>query len=109
MPQGVTMTSNTERAKRLGRRPRRPALIAVSAALSALTLAACGTSSGGSSANNTGTPSGPVTLTWYTEPVNTTPVVKDLITAFEKNNPNIKIKLVVGPSDIDTVRGTLAT
>jgi trehalose/maltose transport system substrate-binding protein len=67
----------------------------------ALVTAACG--------GTAQTKSGPVTLTFYTEPLNTTPVVQDLVSAFEKSHPNIHVKLVVGPTNVDTVRGVLTT
>jgi multiple sugar transport system substrate-binding protein len=69
----------------------------------ALVTAACG------SAASPTSQSGPVTITFYTEPLNTTPVVQDLVTTFEKSHPSIHVKLVVGPTNVDTVRGVLTT
>jgi multiple sugar transport system substrate-binding protein len=68
----------------------------------ALVTAACGSSSPAKQ-------SGPVTITFYTEPLNTTPVVQDLVTTFEQSHPGIHVKLVVGPTNVDTVRGVLTT
>lgn len=69
----------------------------------AVVTAACGSSSSPASQ------SGPATITFYTEPLNTTPVVQDLVTTFEKGHPSIHVKLVVGPTNVDTVRGVLTT
>src|SRR5258707_219124 len=56
--------------------------------LLAMTLAACG----GGSTGSTATSSGPVTLNyWYTEGTSETPVILSQIKAFEQANPTIHI------------------
>lgn len=50
-----------------------------------------------------------VTIDWYVQPLNSTPIWPDLVKAFNQSHPNIKVKLTVGPTNVDTVRGTLST
>jgi len=52
---------------------------------------------------------GPVTLNWYVQPLNSTSIWPDLVDAFNKSHPDIHVKLTVGPTNVDTVRGTLST
>ena len=96
--------SSTRRRATARRRPGRVTRKAtVAMALTAATATAAFLPATGAAA------AAPVTITWYTQPVNTTPVVADLVKAFEAAYPSIKVKDVVGPSDVDTVRATLAT
>ncbi|MDQ1696516.1 MAG: trehalose/maltose transport system substrate-binding protein, partial [Frankiaceae bacterium] len=82
-------------------------------AVALLALAGCGGSSGGgTTAGGTTTAAksaGTVNLTFFTIPVNNTPVIQTLIQQFEKSHPNVKVKVELGPNNVDTVRGTLAT
>ncbi|OZM77950.1 ABC transporter substrate-binding protein [Pseudonocardia sp. MH-G8] len=52
---------------------------------------------------------GPVELTWYVQPLNSTPVFEELVAAFNEAHPDIHVNLEVGPTDVDVVRGALAT
>jgi len=67
-----------------------------------LLATACGSGGGGDNG-------GPVTLEWYVQPLNSTTIWPDLVDAFNKSHPDIKVKLTVGPTNVDTVRGTLST
>jgi multiple sugar transport system substrate-binding protein len=82
--------------------PRRSVLAVAMASVLGLLATACG--SNGSTSDN-----GPVTLNWYVQPLNSTTIWPDLVQAFNKSHPNIKVTLTVGPTNVDTVRGTLST
>jgi multiple sugar transport system substrate-binding protein len=76
-------------------------------------LALCVGCSSGSSSTPKAQASGPAsgTITWEASPI--TQGANDprtvLISAFEKQYPNIKVKLISGATDTDTLRGTLTT
>ncbi len=81
------------------------------AAVSALVLSACGGSSGGTSANTTGSATSG-TIVWSASPIagsGATDTRTVLISAFEKQYPKIHVKLTSAPTNTDTNRATLAT
>lgn len=79
---------------------RRPLIAAVAAAAIGLSVVGCSSS---------GNVSKQVTLNWYVQPLNSTTIWPDLVKAFNKSHPDVKVNLTVGPTDVDTVRGTLST
>jgi multiple sugar transport system substrate-binding protein len=81
---------------------RRPALAIT--LISALGLSATGCSAAGDSGK-----SDRVTLEWYVQPLNSTSIWPDLVAAFNESQSDIQVKLTVGPTNVDTVRGTLST
>ncbi|WP_417561724.1 ABC transporter substrate-binding protein [Microbacterium sp.] len=98
------------------RRLTQAAAIAVTA-LTAVGLAACSSSTGGSGVSTPAAgataPGNPTsgTITWWASPITTsgTDPRTVLISAFEKAYPNIKVNLVSAPNDTDTNRATLTT
>jgi multiple sugar transport system substrate-binding protein len=83
-------------------RSRRSILAVAMASVIGLLATACG----GDGGEGDG---GPVTLDWYVQPLNSTSIWPDLVDAFNKSHPDIQVKLTVGPTNVDTVRGTLST
>jgi multiple sugar transport system substrate-binding protein len=83
-------------------RSRRSILAVAMAGVLSLLASACGGDGGGGGG-------GPVTLNWYVQPLNSTSIWPDLVDAFNKSHPDIHVKLTVGPTNVDTVRGTLST
>lgn len=81
-------------------RLRRPVAVALAAGV-ALSLTACAGGSGGNADR--------VTLEWYVQPLNSTNIWPDLVAAFNESQSDIEVKLTVGPTNVDTVRGTLST
>lgn len=78
-------------------------------------LAGCGTSNN-TTTNTTGTTGGTTnykdasgTIVWAAPPITHTGVRKTLIAAFEKQYPNIKVKLQQQSNDTDTNKGSLTT
>ena len=78
-------------------------LLLTGAAVTSLVLSGCaGTSSSGSVEQND--PNGKVTLdVWSNHPANSKDTEKEIIAAFEKENPNIKIKLTDAGKDYEEV------
>ncbi|MDU5269400.1 MAG: extracellular solute-binding protein, partial [Varibaculum cambriense] len=78
-------------------------LLLTGAAVASLVLSGCaGTSSSGSVEQND--PNGKVTLdVWSNHPANSKDTEKEIIAAFEKENPNIKIKLTDAGKDYEEV------
>jgi trehalose/maltose transport system substrate-binding protein len=87
---------------RMTRSRRATAAIATMAAVGLLATA-CGSQSSNSATSKQ------VTIDWYVQPLNSTAIWPDLVNAFNKSHPNIKVSLTVGPTDVDTVRGILST
>lgn len=85
---------------------RRPVLAAVTAAAVGLLATGCSTAGTGQTDSKG---SKQVTINWYVQPLNSTPIWQNLVTAFNKSHPGIKVTLTVGPTNVDTVRGTLST
>jgi multiple sugar transport system substrate-binding protein len=95
----------------MSRNPRAVVIAALGSTLLLTALTACGSGGStqsaavGSSGNGTGT------ITWYANQFGptSTDVRETLITAFEKANPGIKVKLEQAPSDSDAYRSALTT
>ncbi|GAW50936.1 MULTISPECIES: ABC transporter substrate-binding protein [unclassified Nocardioides] len=98
------MKLHSIRAPRRSGRLRPISAVAVVTAASLLALAGCGGSSSDDSEAG-----GTVNLTFFTIPVNSTPVIEKVVERFEETHPGIKVKVELGPNNVDTVRGTLAT
>ncbi|WP_171041399.1 ABC transporter substrate-binding protein [Sinomonas susongensis] len=81
---------------------RRPLLAAAAAVAVGLGAVGCSAANDSSSGQQ-------VTINWYVQPLNSTSIWQDLVAAFNKSHPNIKVNLTVGPTNVDTVRGTLST
>ncbi|MCU1472050.1 ABC transporter substrate-binding protein [Amnibacterium sp.] len=89
-----------------GVRTRRAALAIATAAAVGLLATGC---SPAASNGSGGSSSSKVTINWYVQPLNSTSIWPDLVAAFNKSHPNIEVTLTVGPTNVDTVRGTLST
>jgi multiple sugar transport system substrate-binding protein len=95
--------------------------VAALAAVGALAVAGCSSSSSPSSTSSTPAVSSSVstapgnatsgTINWWASPINTSgkDVRQVLISAFEKQYPNIKVTLTSAPTNTDTNRATIAT
>jgi multiple sugar transport system substrate-binding protein len=79
---------------------RRPAIALALAGALGLTATGCSAGPGGADR---------VTLEWYVQPLNSTDIWPDLVEAFNESQSDIEVKLTVGPTNVDTVRGTLST
>jgi trehalose/maltose transport system substrate-binding protein len=86
-------------------RARRSHLVSTVALVATGLLLAISGCTGASSVDSDGT----VHLTFFTIPVNSTPVIDKVIDKFEETHPGIKVKVELGPNNVETVRGTLAT
>lgn len=87
------------------------ALASIGAATALMLTASACSSSGSSSPTDSATGPAKGTITWYANQFGPTniDVRKTLISAFEKANPAIKVKLEPAPSDSDSIRSTLTT
>jgi multiple sugar transport system substrate-binding protein len=86
-------------------------VLSIAAATALLTTAAACSSGGGKSSAPSATGPAKGTITWYANQFGPTgaDVRKTLITAFEKANPGITVKLQQAPSDTDAIRSAVTT
>jgi multiple sugar transport system substrate-binding protein len=75
----------------------------------ALTLAACGSSSGPSGTSSPGGSATSGSITWWASPITNTGIRAYLISQFEKAYPKIHVTLQSAPTNTDTNRASLVT
>ena len=106
----------TGRTRSHSPRAKRAAAIAAGALVAAVALTACSSGGSGSASSSGGSSKAPGnatkgSITWWASPITTsgTDPRTVLINDFEKQYPNIKVKLISAPNDTDTNRATLTT